>query len=1006
MDAGLNAIDKRGPSKARLRSQLLNGDIGNIDVTNERPINQQQQTPMPLHHPYQPQQVYAPPFQEQQQPGPYMHPMNGRSQNSVQQGYYPSPKHPRHQVPGQSSRKSSMTSASFSNFFKGKHSSSRTKENEEDEEVIMSDQSSSMVTFNDLSTLRNNGGHKYGFGGAMDDTSPIIPTIITKNSGNMNNIEYRKHMTIQKKMALNAAAKQQGPTPPGGPRAMSLQSTGNPYRAYTQIHGPGPGPSPGLGPIPGQNPSFPNGGQMPHYGPRANSLMSGPPQRFRQPPQGGYPPRPMGFGQEGPRAMSLTNSGRPPNMAMPPQQPYPSANYGPVPPQYANGPRTMSLQNQRPPNFTNTNTSRDGLPRQVQPQSSQPQSHPPRQPNATAASSSSYLSSTSSSSDPMGQIRDGTPDTESVDEPSKEDMSSTSMEQSRSTHVQSPLKNEISSKSKLNVLKLSAPQQQELELREKESTGEDYYNLNQKQQYSTAPNLGKDEENFRNPQNESHDQEIDLRPSSELENGMENLSVEDPSVTETPSKIGDSADTAMHGNRDSKTQSVATFYSSFSNDSPLKKRNKPSGIYRLENGTEGNVYVTASEFPTYIEDTDVSNESQSTIIQSELGEKPSAADTKNNRRSLGEASSKSNGFVKAKNFLRKISLKQEKSQPQVQTHRRISSTPSITDSESSNEASSRNSKSSFRVDWNNSSSGNNAKRKSFHSLFSNSSLGYSNPNANDQSSPLKDIQEGVTVTSAGVFQGSQPIPSFNLPTSSSKDLLNEKPPEPADRSISNASTHLASENNNPLLQVESTALEPGNKNEQNVTNGGEDDFVFDNSIARPYQPIFATKDELTPAPSIARLHGSDTSAPKFKTVQISGDQLNILTENKNLMHELEMVSKELAESIARETNLEQQLLSNAGTSKQSESLSLADFEVELRKKSAKIVQLIQELNEERLKRYIAEEQVLLHESGAKPSSIDLVYKIDQLNKQLISKDDEIAQLKLQPGTWDMQNLDM
>lgn len=124
------------------------------------------------------------------------------------------------------------------------------------------------------------------------------------------------------------------------------------------------------------------------------------------------------------------------------------------------------------------------------------------------------------------------------------------------------------------------------------------------------------------------------------------------------------------------------------------------------------------------------------------------------------------------------------------------------------------------------------------------------------------------------------------------------------------------------------------------------------------------------------------------------------------MHELEMVSKELAESIARETNLEQQLLSNAGTSKQSESLSLADFEVELRKKSAKIVQLIRELNEERLKRYIAEEQVLLHESGVKPSSIDLVYKIDQLNKQLISKDDEIAQLKLQRGTWDMQNLDM
>lgn len=159
-----------------------------------------------------------------------------------------------------------------------------------------------------------------------------------------------------------------------------------------------------------------------------------------------------------------------------------------------------------------------------------------------------------------------------------------------------------------------------------------------------------------------------------------------------------------------------------------------------------------------------------------------------------------------------------------------------------------------------------------------------------------------------------------------------------------------------------------------------DTFIFDNTLGRPYVPSFADENEVI-------------ETNKFRTITISGEQLNILSENKELMSELTLVSTELAESIKRETVLEEQL-KNSNEAPQSENVfSLAEFETELRKKSSKIVELIQQLNNERLKRFIAEEQVLLTENGAKPSSIELLHKISALNDQLALKDAEISQLK-------------
>lgn len=57
------------------------------------------------------------------------------------------------------------------------------------------------------------------------------------------------------------------------------------------------------------------------------------------------------------------------------------------------------------------------------------------------------------------------------------------------------------------------------------------------------------------------------------------------------------------------------------------------------------------------------------------------------------------------------------------------------------------------------------------------------------------------------------------------------------------------------------------------------------------------------------------------------------------------------------------------------------------------MQLIQQLNDERLKRFIAEEQLLLQENGTKPSSMELVGRIENLNKLIDERDSEIEMLK-------------
>ncbi|KAF0270801.1 hypothetical protein FOG51_00374 [Hanseniaspora uvarum] len=148
---------------------------------------------------------------------------------------------------------------------------------------------------------------------------------------------------------------------------------------------------------------------------------------------------------------------------------------------------------------------------------------------------------------------------------------------------------------------------------------------------------------------------------------------------------------------------------------------------------------------------------------------------------------------------------------------------------------------------------------------------------------------------------------------------------------------------------------------------------------------------------------------------------NITIEKDNEMHqklmkEIFILSEELTESIVRETDLERKLMnsrvistsvtssptknSGAGTLNSATTpIGLLDVQLELRKKSKNIVQLIKDLNEERMKRFIAEEEVLNIKNGCKPDFLELSYKYKKMESELAEKNEIISSLreKLESG---------
>lgn len=158
--------------------------------------------------------------------------------------------------------------------------------------------------------------------------------------------------------------------------------------------------------------------------------------------------------------------------------------------------------------------------------------------------------------------------------------------------------------------------------------------------------------------------------------------------------------------------------------------------------------------------------------------------------------------------------------------------------------------------------------------------------------------------------------------------------------------------------------------------------------------------------------------PVEEPASVANTDIRIEKDNEmhqKLMKEIFILSEELSESIVRETDLERRLLnargvSSVGSSPTKKSVSgqlnsattsmgLLDVQLELRKKSKNIVQLIKDLNEERMKRFIAEQEVLNVKNGCKPDYLELSYKYKKMENELAEKNETINSLreKLESG---------
>lgn len=140
-------------------------------------------------------------------------------------------------------------------------------------------------------------------------------------------------------------------------------------------------------------------------------------------------------------------------------------------------------------------------------------------------------------------------------------------------------------------------------------------------------------------------------------------------------------------------------------------------------------------------------------------------------------------------------------------------------------------------------------------------------------------------------------------------------------------------------------------------------------------------------PSNATPSSASGKVPESSGVKFTKEELGIMQENGALLNELELVSTELASSIRREVALEYRL--QGRDSGQAES----DLLHELTQKLKDISDLQEKLNKERRLRFISEEHALFLENGVSPSPLKLNYEKTELYKQLLIKNDMVNQLQ-------------
>lgn len=912
-----------------IRNNLLNGNIGNIDITKETPINVSNNNNFIQNQQFQ--NYNNIPLTQQPRNVPFNNNYNSNNiQPTIQYRNKPMPTK-------QEKRTHSLNQKSITNFFKGKNRSgfgfgankskkqnhtnsyggknSADGDDDDDEsDVFIDGPNSSTLTFHDIQKYGFKNGDKLN---VTEDTTPLIPTLVTKQTSNMTNTEYRKFLNTQKKNVLNALNNQNklsSPTLATGQQNMVNSNTGG--FSNNQLQSRAMSLQNGYN---GENPylmqqqqQFQQWNDMPYNGvnqsnsnipntvyPRANSLMTGGIQHMRYFNQQQHQGNNIGYS----RTMSLTNNPQQPqHKENIPNNPYKQQqfinnrpNASNINQQTQSQYRTMSLQQGPTENtqqfISNTNTTIfqhsqfQPSPQQQQhpqqlvegqiPEQKQSQ-HQLQQQNQISIENDTINNKINTSNNITNSNVLNINDT--LD--NQKGISSTNISQTNNGETNIPLNgvnslnipsineekgeqrnkqisqiNPNANKPKLNIIKLSKPKQEEL-LQKENIVNDSIKEINQ--------TLVSDKTNQKN----SMFQEPDLRPSSLLQEGLNSLSLNDNNAR----------------------NSTITQVSSFS-VSPIKQqKGYNQSIYKLANGTDSKAFVTAEEFPPLNYNNNI-NYNVNEINRS---------------------------TIEAKRNSRRISA--------------IAIAPA-------------------------------SKRISI----------YKNPSSS-ASSASSTVSEKLNKTGERI-QETSPSTVTASKTDANTDHDDQTSTTEVDTAnIDDTFVHKKS----PTTPTHDT-MKPQSKDKEK----NSDNFVFDNTLYSPYEDITQT-------------------APKI--LYISKDQMGLLNENKRLMKELNLLSTELAESIKRETLLEDKIQNmkqfnefNNQPQKNStistSPIAYTDFETELRRKSSKIVELIQALNEERMKRFISEEQLLLKENNASPSYLDLIKKINDLKNKLQLKENAINDLK-------------
>lgn len=983
-------------SNVNLRQQLLSTDIGNIDVRDEIPIGQeqrphqgqvynqqyqqqqqQQQQRQQQQHPQQ-QQQHQPQQQQgfyqpqgrpmvirQNGPGPYMGnvPQFMDSQQQLYQQPLMRPQVP--QPPSPRSRKSSLTgnSPSFNilKMGKGRKGGNAGFDEDDDGKDYDIDPSAQDMSFDDLTTMRDRG--RYGAHASKSDTAPIIPTLqsaASLPSGQVSNTQYRKQMFAMKKQAIAQAGKGAGGML--DPRAMSLQSMQNPYQQLNE---------PRMGSITSQSSPSMNA-------PRTNSMTNAPPL---QPGMG-------------PRAYSLTTNPyqqqqqmlqqqrrAPMNHMQPMQQRVPMHGH----PQQMQGPQMQGLpmQQQKVKRLSvptvssplSTGAYQGRLQGQYPQQTSQlpgqgplqtpvqrvPVQHTPAQQVSIQHSSAQQATAQRA---PVQQAP--------VQQPQVQQASTQQQSQKGQNHVQhirQPQAREIG-------LSETGHQEERHFLADNVDMGDDSSLDDSRDKSQPLPNEestpspkahGQDDVSYEPYESPSkitrsrglprlsllsmRDDEDELEdaangyfprtlePVDERSTGQ-NFTESTASTRQSPAKrlaAQQHQQQQQHkrGHSHSNGVSISSMseYSTTSDYHP--DRANEQKLYQLSQPSGTDVFVTASEF--------------SLNRPLNLGEYPNSGVDSSNVGNTSAATSES-------------------------TVRYLSGSAEITDTSLGKDADKITmGKTSESVPLGGiAASGARSKRNSTSSLASTQSR--------DTKSSLKNVLKSPKFFKSWTKKKTERKDSFELVTEPLTTPLTKDKSRYSNDEISTVDPE-RSLANEPL---QNQSFDPRKKEHSNGSH--------QTSASPPYlngrTPPLMNSQSTQPSPSLFQdngpILGDQLTVPKAETKKLglTVEQLGIMQENTSLMRELNLVSNELAASCQREIILEEKLQGTAGVSSP---VGERDHDY-----ASEIARLVQALNDERQKRYISEEHVLLMENGSKPSLLELSYDNENLRSELSMRDEVIA----------------